>query len=89
MIDRRNAMNLKDDATWISKARHDVYDETYGREIRASVILGLSYTQAQALFFVWNWPEKFKDEYADACGNPEMKAEVVCQRIDHFIATNK
>jgi hypothetical protein len=36
----------------------------------ATAVLGLTFAQADALFFVWSWPQPFKDDYTALCNNP-------------------
>lgn len=53
----------------------------------AQKILGLTYEQADRLFYVTSWPEPFHCDYSE----PKYFASnawVASQRIRHFIATN-
>ena len=52
----------------------------------AQKVLDLSFCQADRLFHVMNWNEKFMRDYDDA-QTPEEKAAVAVARIRHFIAT--
>lgn len=48
--------------------------------------LGLSRTQADLLFNIEDWPDRFYDRYRTAT-TPAAKARVAVRRIDHFIKT--
>ena len=62
----------------------------------AATLLGLEIVQAEKLFYMGNWPEKFQDAYIKADASDfglraaESKAEklrILKERVAHFIAT--
>lgn len=55
---------------------------------RAADLLDLDPQQADALFFVDSWPYRFWSSHRTA-GSQTKVAEVVCDRINHFIKTGK
>lgn len=64
---------------------------------RARELLDLTRIQGERLFYVHNWPEKFRNQYMEGeheakwgkkdCGRV-MRAKATSERIKHFIATN-
>lgn len=54
--------------------------------LRSPELLGIDYDQAQRLFFVENWPERFRIGYS-AATTPKARARVTVTRIKHFIKT--
>jgi hypothetical protein len=55
----------------------------------AKQFLGITESQADSLFYTWNWPRDFRGEYADAEDYSIEVASVVVRRIDHFLATGE
>lgn len=55
----------------------------------AANLLGISSLQAWSLFHLSEWPEQFALRYQQAteAGNKDLAAQVACERIEHFIAT--
>ena len=53
---------------------------------QAQKILELSKNQAENLFYVNNWPDKYRDAYNDEAGGDEAK--ITARRITAFIASN-
>lgn len=62
----------------------------------ARVMLDLTPSQADRLFYVRSWPEQFRDAYAAArYGSSESivkrrarMADILAKRVEHFIKTN-
>ena len=56
---------------------------------KAMELLNINNTEASKLFYVSNWPSKFKDEYLLVTKNKiKAHARIVGQVIDFFIKTN-
>lgn len=59
----------------------------------AGELLGLPYIDdysgpANALFFTFDWPQRFKDAYNDA-RTPTKRAKIAADRIEHLIKTGE
>jgi hypothetical protein len=54
----------------------------------AQRLLGLNLEQAQRLFYLNNWPKRFRDQYDGGRRYTDAGAWVAAERIRHFIATN-
>lgn len=57
---------------------------------QGAMLLEISKEQAEKLFFVHNWPSNFRNEYqSNVDFNHQLKAaQIVSDRIDHFIKTD-
>jgi len=56
-------------------------------ERNAIKLLDIDKDQAARLFFDENWPGKYQGEYLRTKEQSKERAQVACERIDHFIAT--
>lgn len=72
-------------AGWAVVLSPEAEEDGYIRNL-ASKLLGLTYGQSDNLFFVSGWPRQFGELYHDT-RTPQERAQVVAERIDHFIAT--
>ena len=54
----------------------------------AREFLGITDPQSRILFFTWEWPSRFAEDY-DYTDSPSQRAAVLVRRIDHFIATGE
>lgn len=54
----------------------------------AQQLLGLTFAQAERLFYLQNWPSEYRNAYAPGRKYSDTAAWVTAQRIKHFIATN-
>lgn len=50
----------------------------------AARALGLDWESARTIFYPWNWPAQFKEQYESS---ETPVSELACERIEHFIAT--
>lgn len=52
----------------------------------ATRLLGLESHLATRLFYLYMWPDEYRDAYDSRCSN-RARARVVAQRVEHFIKT--
>ena len=80
----------------IVSATHKSYHASCA--LKAAALLGIDHRSATFLFYTSSWPEPFKSDYHRATNgcekngykpDHERRAEVACDRIDHFMATGE
>jgi len=54
---------------------------------KAEELLGISDVEGDRLFLMGRWPNEFESRFSSA-DNPQERANIAAERIDHFIATN-
>lgn len=62
----------------------------YTVQSRATAILGITPEQAEALFYIQHWPEKFYGAYhCHENNSPQGRANVAIERMKHFLKTGE
>ena len=89
MLVQRQKLGLTDNERWVIRAHAELNRRTDNHFYSiAREALEINAREADSLFYTTNWPREFIERYY-AVNDPVETARVVCDRIDHFIATGE
>jgi len=85
----RNQLKISEASEdWVYEAHNGLEKSLSSSQSLANEMLEASEEETDKLFFTSRWPNSFYTQYTRAWPDPAMRAQVVCERIDHFIKTD-